>query len=197
MIAPAHPRVGGENLSAVAALEEASGSSPRGRGKLIDCLSGHGCSRLIPAWAGKTARRHCARRRRSAHPRVGGENLNAVAGGNKETGSSPRGRGKPWSCRSRSASPSAHPRVGGENSVDSIPHAAGEGSSPRGRGKHPLGVAFRTHDGLIPAWAGKTLEDASDLIRHRAHPRVGGENQHVVARLSLTGRLIPAWAGKT
>ena len=52
----AHPRVGGENSLSVAIVLRASGSSPRGRGKLANvscCENGPG---LIPAWAGKTVR---------------------------------------------------------------------------------------------------------------------------------------------
>ena len=52
----AHPRVGGENLPNIGQSAGKDGSSPRGRGKpdaefLADLLG-----RLIPAWAGKTAR---------------------------------------------------------------------------------------------------------------------------------------------
>ena len=74
-------------------------------------------------------------RRRWAHPRVGGENIEAAAMRAHEAGSSPRGRGKlcnrldaiqtfwlipawagktPFRLRSRAAA-AAHPRVGGEN----------------------------------------------------------------------------------
>ena len=51
--APAHPRVGGENLANVAQSDTTMGSSPRGRGKLT------------------THTRPLSFR---AHPRVGGEN---------------------------------------------------------------------------------------------------------------------------
>ena len=70
------------------------GSSPLTRGKralrAIQGLQG----RLIPAHAGKTLFLDGDHERREAHPRSRGENLNAVAGGNKETGSSPLTRGK-------------------------------------------------------------------------------------------------------
>ena len=53
----AHPRVGGENVVFPLLCVAALGSSPRGRGKL-DKVRGHqGHGGLIPAWAGKTARR--------------------------------------------------------------------------------------------------------------------------------------------
>ena len=111
----------------------------------------------------------------------------------------------------------AHPRVGGENIECFVGAHGGGGSSPRGRGKpraHPLGGKWQ---GLIPAWAGKTAGGEDCLPRARAHPRVGGENRHLVVhgragggssprgRGKLqgdwsgvwAGRLIPAWAGKT
>ena len=53
------------------------------------------CPRLIPAWAGKTVSAVLSWSVRAAHPRVGGENVSAVARGVRPGGSSPRGRGKP------------------------------------------------------------------------------------------------------
>ena len=49
---------------------------------------------LIPAWAGKTPLRAHRSARRWAHPRVGGENVQAVRAVDPFDGSSPRGRGK-------------------------------------------------------------------------------------------------------
>ena len=92
--AQAHPRVGGENVDLVQLDGDLVGSSPRGRGKQIGLPRCKLRAGLIPAWAGKTASSRRCRPWRTAHPRVGGENLNAVAGGNADTGSSPRGRGK-------------------------------------------------------------------------------------------------------
>ena len=50
------------------------------------------------------------------------------------------------------------------------------GSSPLTRGKHPLGVTFRAHDGLIPAHAGKTRVVVLRAGQVGAHPRSRGEN---------------------
>ena len=154
-----------------------------------------------------------------------------------QAGSSPRGRGKrqvtdlcapdsrlipAWAGKTsrattRPPASRAHPRVGGENvHTDKGVYSAG-GSSPRGRGKRGRNRP-RTHGhGLIPAWAGKTLQGVCSLHRTPAHPRVGGENgedrellvsnggssprgrgkrPHLPTR-ARRGRLIPAWAGKT
>ena len=71
---PAHPRAGGENMSARVAACCASGSSPRGRGKLGGVSGVETARRLIPARAGKTRWRFRCRNRAPAHPRAGGEN---------------------------------------------------------------------------------------------------------------------------
>ena len=111
------------------------GSSPRGRGKhdatdIVISVNG-----LIPARAGKTRARRPQRVVPTAHPRVGGENVEAARAYYNPGGSSPRGRGKRLSCAGyilhlglipawAGKTPEgllvdplaeAHPRVGGEN----------------------------------------------------------------------------------
>ena len=151
----AHPRVGGENPFPRAVCAWPSGSSPRGRGKLLYDSKRRGEPRLIPAWAGKTCSWSCPRARSRAHPRVGGENIDHERVRFNAAGSSPRGRGKrgsvlneapfaglipawagktqittPWGCAR-----TAHPRVGGENAAAEGRLRLTQGSSPRGRGK--------------------------------------------------------------
>ena len=77
---PAHPRVGGENAVIDEPHEDDDGSSPRGRGKLLDERAGHVAYRLIPAWAGKTTPCPAPVTWAWAHPRVGGENSCVSAG---------------------------------------------------------------------------------------------------------------------
>ena len=50
-----HPRAGGENAAAWTDEVAATGSSPRGRGKLHGDLERVTANRIIPARAGKTA----------------------------------------------------------------------------------------------------------------------------------------------
>ena len=71
----AHPRVGGENHRLTSGLEDAGGSSPRGRGKRVHAPGWRAHVRLIPAWAGKTTTIRWSSWPGAAHPRVGGENL--------------------------------------------------------------------------------------------------------------------------
>ena len=114
---PAHPRVGGENADQGLTSTLKSGSSPRGRGKLVLCLPS--CVVTV------------------AHPRVGGENEVTCVGVAGVGGSSPRGRGKrdrrrerrtlwrlipAWAgktdaFRTPASHSKAHPRVGGENGL--------------------------------------------------------------------------------
>ena len=214
-----------------------TGSSPRGRGKQAFVSRFATSIGLIPAWAGKTRRRDDCLSRMGAHPRVGGENLVETSLLASCPGSSPRGRGKldgellgqvddglipAWAGKTLAASGcaagcGAHPRVGGENLACALPSAVTQGSSPRGRGKPDLDQSQTLVLRLIPAWAGKTPSPPSPSTATQAHPRVGGENIHVLldeceergssprgrGKLSLSlwitrlFGLIPAWAGKT
>ena len=172
------------------------GSSPRGRGKLKQRLQSQQHTRLIPAWAGKTACELVDGGPTVAHPRVGGENRAPTQAIRLAPGSSPRGRGKlgdvletagarglipAWAGKtSRPGSPPAalraHPRVGGENSTKLSITGVTLGSSPRGRGKRNCQSSRPIWHGLIPAWAGKTDRGRSVPRQSTAHPRVGGEN---------------------
>ena len=90
----AHPRAGGENTLDGLVVDLATGSSPRGRGKLLlDEHLGEG-ARLIPARTGKTLPASRSARRARAHPRAGGENTAHEVKTAQKHGSSPRGRGK-------------------------------------------------------------------------------------------------------
>ena len=213
------------------------GSSPRGRGKRIRSVLHRDFDRLIPARAGKTSPRRSCAAGRGAHPRAGGENATLLALSTWADGSSPRGRGKPTNIepttveygliparagkthdwRVLHGGRAAHPRAGGENLMPVLSQLGETGSSPRGRGKHQVRWRHQEHSRLIPARAGKTIDDGLHKVHRRAHPRAGGENARVgrgagsLAGSSPRGRgkphrrdhqprrrgLIPARAGKT
>ena len=212
----AHPRVGGENDRGAHMAVAATGSSPRGRGKLVSSRQQGRVARLIPAWAGKTRCKSSKPTSATAHPRVGGENSPARADCSSVRGSSPRGRGKrlhqrhqlhdrwlipAWAGKTSSASWrltawAAHPRVGGENVVQAWRFHRSLGSSPRGRGK-PENSAMGTELArLIPAWAGKTFRWYSGKLYTWAHPRVGGENINWVRTAHYTLGSSPRGRGK-
>ena len=172
--------------------------------------------RLIPAWAGKTTFGARIAATAAAHPRVGGENEIRVHVFGAGDGSSPRGRGKQWSCKPHSfatrlipawagktyhlpdtsSRTAAHPRVGGENAHAVLAAPMIVGSSPRGRGKRARSTPGNRLNRLIPAWAGKTL--TAHLTRRiiRAHPRVGGENRRAPFGESRRSGSSPRGRGK-
>ena len=111
----------------------------------------------------------------------------------------------------------AHPRSRGENMILFSLVIVDRGSSPLTRGKPVRSMATEEDSGLIPAHAGKTVDDGDQAIPRTAHPRSRGENatcrprstkssgsspltrgkQSVSVRLDTRIRLIPAHAGKT
>ena len=68
-----HPRTGGEKAELTVAVISAMGSPPRRRGKDFIFCGQHLEIRITPAWAGKSAKRHCMGSLWGDHPRVGGE----------------------------------------------------------------------------------------------------------------------------
>ena len=92
--AAAHPRAGGENDPSSLSSTGLFGSSPRGRGKRHRLPDPHEGAGLIPARAGKTPCRARAHSCVSAHPRLGGENIDSWELPERHVGSSPRRRGK-------------------------------------------------------------------------------------------------------
>ena len=110
----AHPRAGGENLPHTIGTLTCGGSSPRGRGKLMEQLGSEALTGLIPARAGKTSPDGSERRVYTAHPRAGGENPRSCTGDDEGDGSSPRGRGKRISS-GREAGPRGKPKTPGRD----------------------------------------------------------------------------------
>ena len=89
-----HPRVGGEKLSRLKWAALSQGSPPRGRGKAKRLIVFSELARITPAWAGKSCSPGTSPAHHGDHPRVGGEKFTATAGGDRNRGSPPRGRGK-------------------------------------------------------------------------------------------------------
>ena len=172
-----------------------------------------------------------------AHPRSRGENAHPEPVDRAGVGSSPLTRGKQQRLDRGSVAPrlipahagkttravtrlralSAHPRSRGENISTVTGGIQSAGSSPLTRGKRSMP---RPHVGsrrLIPAHAGKTLDNMFLAIVSAAHPRSRGENstgdmesEAALGSSPLTrgkriayryvipkSRLIPAHAGKT
>ena len=196
-----------------------AGSSPLTRGKHVDCDAIPRLQGLIPAHAGKTARRRTSRVLRRAHPRSRGENSCGRRVLLPGRGSSPLTRGKRYFCGARRATAGlipahagktrdparrelkrrAHPRSRGENDIFGNVDGGRLGSSPLTRGKHEAGATKTLRIGLIPAHAGKTLAERGREGHPAAHPRSRGENnrmseaeQNRVGSSPLTRGKLPA-----
>ena len=192
----AHPRSRGENSLSSYTVSSAYGSSPLTRGKQASSQVRHLQERLIPAHAGKTARKRAETGADEAHPRSRGENSTSSASILTLHGSSPLTRGKRRRCTSRSASgrlipahagktwreegrrpPTwAHPRSRGENPALQKCFHKTRGSSPLTRGKPMASSPGLSLPGLIPAHAGKTWSTHMCADATTAHPRSRGEN---------------------
>ena len=90
----AHPRSRGENLERADRARRDQGSSPLTRGKRMGAQRTYIPSGLIPAHAGKTARRRRTLRSRRAHPRSRRENTSWRVPAMPLKGPSPLTRGK-------------------------------------------------------------------------------------------------------
>ena len=204
----AHPRSRGENLGAVGGRGGRGGSSPLTRGKRWTSRRRCAGPGLIPAHAGKTRRPGPDPGRSWAHPRSRGENGSRRSARMRCKGSSPLTRGKrvsvcvvvhhpgliPAHAGKTHRPPAlrrhgtAHPRSRGENPVGGGATGNSSGSSPLTRGKPSRCVLHRLCRGLIPAHAGKTLDERPSFGETAAHPRSRGENNmHTWSRQPRSG----------
>ena len=213
------------------------GSSPRMRGTLRPAQRLRGVLGIIPAYAGNTKRLRQRMRSLRDHPRVCGEHLAKRNSPRRTSGSSPRMRGTPV-CDGKGglrlgiipayagntapwapAWPSTrdHPRVCGEHSISSSTSSGHPGSSPRMRGTPFMISWYSFVPGIIPAYAGNTVQAGAERRFRRDHPRVCGEHRLAELRIehdrgssprmrgtldvgseyTIMNGIIPAYAGNT
>ena len=199
--APDHPRACGANVSRTWSRHGRSGSSPRMRGKLIDCRVRSRRRRIIPAHAGQTVGERLERSGVADHPRACGANPRACSIAPRCCGSSPRMRGKhgpgrrhrppvriiPAHAGQTTFTSSTlrlnpdHPRACGANHSADTRGTLRVGSSPRMRGKLGTAAAALPLMRIIPAHAGQTTTPKFALKLSTDHPRACGAN-HVKRR---------------
>ena len=192
------------------------GSSPLTRGKRDRPLGRADGGGLIPAHAGKTARRGGPITSGPAHPRSRGENRTANPKTPCGGGSSPLTRGKQVFAGHHASLvglipahagktlggcghdhvDGAHPRSRGENDLPGADRALGRGSSPLTRGKPSRIAAMSCATGLIPAHAGKTCSASMTRSSVGAHPRSRGENHRRSAPNGIKSGSSPLTRGK-
>ena len=232
-----HPRVCGEHPHMPKKRSSKEGSSPRMRG--TPHILRNLCLRqgIIPAYAGNTRMSAYSRAAQRDHPRVCGEHRAQQQVELGFEGSSPRMRGTqalPYVDRTRCGIIPAyagntriasfrfrktwdHPRVCGEHKDCPYADTYWRGSSPRMRGTLASEFSRTERTGIIPAYAGNTVQVMFQQSKGRDHPRVCGEHSglsqrpHFVEGSSPRMRgtretfrpvgfppgIIPAYAGNT
>ena len=88
-----HPRIRGEHPLEIDSLSTEKGSSPHTRGARQSAEWGQQKARIIPAYAGSTARSPCTYPSMADHPRIRGEHLDVQDRLSPMAGSSPHTRG--------------------------------------------------------------------------------------------------------
>ena len=193
------------------------GSSPRMRGTRLKGSYHMPTFGIIPAYAGNTCPKLAASMLHRDHPRVCGEHFGAVGGDVAAEGSSPRMRGTLLRVRAERQSTGIipayagntrcrtgfqagcgdHPRVCGEHQLDALVGGIRTGSSPRMRGTRVMQCDNRACGGIIPAYAGNTIQMRKAIFNNRDHPRVCGEHPWYLTSTPSGWRIIPAYAGNT
>ena len=173
------------------------GSPPHGRGKGQNSPILTFNTRITPAWAGKSRRRHSSMPKSQDHPRMGGEKACCGSSLCRLLGSPPHGRGKDfnsayavplhgitpaWAGKSQcSGTPSParrdHPRMGGEKRTAGRQSVQSWGSPPHGRGKESVPFGKNRRIRITPAWAGKRYPHYKSTASSQDHPRMGGEKR--------------------
>ena len=173
-----HPRIRGEHASPGTCRRRPTGSSPHTRGALPRLAAKLFKTRIIPAYAGSTGRSSSDPSSTTDHPRIRGEHAAHGPEIRGRRGSSPHTRGAPVAGDHKvveqriipayagsTAEPGVghgelrdHPRIRGEHTKTFSPPRAASGSSPHTRGAPVALGIFAAPVGIIPAYAGSTVE---------------------------------------
>ena len=180
-----HPRIRGEHKIASDFMDEMGGSSPHTRGAHRLGVVVPPGARIIPAYAGSTARARAEPDGTTDHPRIRGEHLPRNRRKRAVRGSSPHTRGARstrTSARrasgiipayagstlipcSRATSSSDHPRIRGEHGRAGVGVGRVWGSSPHTRGALYGFVVHGLWRRIIPAYAGSTAAVEAVSVR--------------------------------
>ena len=95
--------------------------------------------------------------------------------------------GSTWYTGALSDLAQDHPRVCGEHVLLAVKSGDATGSSPRMRGAPIVQIATLCDHGIIPAYAGSTLPQATVSLSSEDHPRVCGEHDWLLTIL-VVGR---------
>ena len=153
-----HPRIRGEHRGACPCRPGKRGSSPHTRGAPSERLDIRPATGIIPAYAGSTAVGQVERVIVGDHPRIRGEHPQYPSTSSDAGGSSPHTRGA-----LQTVTPFSNiPRM-----VGSSPHT--RGARVEQEQSHPV-------HGIIPAYAGSTINRMHYGSMSEDHPRIRGEH---------------------
>ena len=173
--------------------------------------------RIIPAYAGSTARTPPPSRWTRDHPRIRGEHAGGAQHVPGARGSSPHTRGALGDVGVGQAHCGIIPAYAGSTFGNSQRKWNAAGSSPHTRGALEHVPRLGVDRGIIPAYAGSTFSTTQQKITFRDHPRIRGEHRALnpggvfsagssphtrgalfhVLRLGAGPGIIPAYAGST
>ena len=194
----AHPRLRGADASSNTHASSITGSSPLTRGGPGKRGVRGYVAGLIPAYAGRTEYARGADYQSRAHPRLRGADGDGcwlcvgwwgssplTRGGHhiafhrvKPNGLIPAYAGRTTPASTRPSTIGAHPRLRGADHPGLYDSCGGLGSSPLTRGGRPHPLPRQTPQGLIPAYAGRTVRREIPVISARAHPRLRGADTY-------------------
>ena len=171
-----HPRIRGENTPQHLAGGRITETSPHTRGEHRRSVFMRARQGNIPAYAGRTDAKAEKTAQLEKHPRIRGENVEALFGSASILETSPHTRGEPGNVliplkiagnipayagrtigvKDSEVSYQKHPRIRGENALDPARCCVRLETSPHTRGELRSGNAIWVVFGNIPAYAGRT-----------------------------------------
>ena len=151
---------------------------------------------IIPAFAGNTNRKRSGDHSNKDHPRIRGEHIRCRGRPCRKIGSSPHSRGTQGRVQedhwgggiipafagnthlymTTSVGKKDHPRIRGEHQPQVLRRLRRRGSSPHSRGTHYVNPKEVSVTGIIPAFAGNTLQQSFCYTHYQDHPRIRGEH---------------------
>ena len=171
-----HPRLRGEDSSEGSQNRFQVETPPLTRGRPPRQGEDHHGLGNTPAYAGKTQQRDRARRRRSKHPRLRGEDVLFAIQKQRDLETPPLTRGRQCSRGRRVRTPGNTPAYAGKTTARPSARGAPE-KHPRLRGEdRTTRLRRRGVSGNTPAYAGKTPLNPRLPIRYWKHPRLRGED---------------------
>ena len=170
-----HPRLRGEQDLLREKAEIAAGSPPLARGTVSKVIVPLDTVGITPACAGNSWDRLSGTYRAEDHPRLRGEQHQALPVCLCRAGITPACAGNSALCRIFPPARRDHPRLRGEQTRCTRCMASIVGSPPLARGTAQVGGNRNMQDRITPACAGNSLITAANHIKSRDHPRLRGE----------------------